>query len=214
MRPASPSVGLRWNQNWNQKQIEVRQGPLAPIAQLSCPRRYTPPRAWHSCSAACWFALDRVQVPTEYVPPADVQIAWPDEQAATQSKMAIATGTGLILHIRGLSCWPFGCDIRTPRSALIRIAPCSWGPGPLHNARNLCGARACPEGDCSSQGHYPPSGGTSRPGMTAAMSRNSRDKLCFTLPFLASLIYPGHGQVIPLLIRLLLGVESPVDRRG
>lgn len=42
----------------------------------------------------------------------------------------------------------------------------------------------------------------------------TRDKLCFALPFLASLIYPGHGQLIPLLIRLLLGVESPVDRRG
>jgi hypothetical protein len=80
------------------------------------------------CSAAGWFALDRVQVPTEYVPPADVQIAWPNEQAATQSKMAITTGTGLILRIRGLSCWPFGCDMRTPRFALIRLAPCSWGP--------------------------------------------------------------------------------------
>jgi hypothetical protein len=50
--------------------------------------------------------------------------------------------------------------------------------------------------------------------MTAVMSRNSRDKLCFTLPFLVSLIYPGHGQLIPLFIRLLLGVESPVDRCG
>lgn len=57
--------------------------------------------------------------------------------------------------------------------------------------------------------------GTTRPGMTAAMSRNSRAiNFCFALPFLASLIYPGHGQLIPLLIRLLLGVESPVDRCG
>ena len=70
-----------------------------------------------------------MQVPTEYVHRADVQIAWPDEQAATQSKMAIATGTGLILRIRGLSRWPFGCDIRTLRFALVRIAaPCSWSP--------------------------------------------------------------------------------------
>ena len=52
------------------------------------------------------------------------------------------------------------------------------------------------------------------PGMTAVMSRNSRDKLCFTLPFLMSLIYPGDGQLIALFIRLLLGVEGPVDRRG
>ena len=53
-----------------------------------------------------------MQVPTEYVHRADVQIAWPDERAAKQSKIAIATGTG------------------------------------------LCDARACPEGDCSSPGHY------------------------------------------------------------
>jgi hypothetical protein len=87
-------------------------------------------------------------------------------------------------------------------------------PGPLHNARNLCHARACPEGDCSSQGHYLP-----RPNHSTRDDRSdeqelARDKLCFVLPFLASLIYPGHGQLIPLLIRLLLGVESPVDRRG
>jgi hypothetical protein len=50
--------------------------------------------------------------------------------------------------------------------------------------------------------------------MTAPMSRSSRDKLRFTLRFSAPLLYPGYGQLIPLLIRLLLGVESPVRRRG
>ena len=48
----------------------------------------------------------------------------------------------------------------------------------------------------------------------APMSRSSRDKLRFTLRFSAPLLYPGYGQLIPLLIRLLLGVESPVRRRG
>lgn len=84
----------------------IRKEPQMPAD--STQRDVTPgnqtPRPY--CSAACWFALERVQVPTEYVPPADVQIAWPDELAAKQSKIAIATGTGLILSTRGLSCWP------------------------------------------------------------------------------------------------------------
>src|SRR6266851_3660241 len=69
---------------------------------MSWPPTYTPPRAWHCCSAACCSALvERVQVPAAYVPPADVQIASPPpEQAARESRAAIAKGTGLTARIR------------------------------------------------------------------------------------------------------------------
>lgn len=68
---------------------------------MSWPPRYTPPRAWHCCSAACCPALERVQVPAAYVPPADVQIPSPPaEQAARESKAASARGTGLTGDIR------------------------------------------------------------------------------------------------------------------
>ena len=91
--------------------------------------------------------------------------------------------------------------------------PARGEPGPLHNARNLCDAGACPEGDCSPQGHYLDRNHSTRDDRSDEQEL-APDKLCFALPFLSALIYPGHGQLIPLLIRLLLGVESPVDRRG
>src|SRR5689334_2892952 len=63
---------------------------------MSWPPRYTPPRAWHCRSAACCPALERVQVPPSYVPPADVQIPSPPaEQAARESRTASARGMGL-----------------------------------------------------------------------------------------------------------------------
>jgi hypothetical protein len=91
-----------------------------------------------------------------YVPPADVQIAWPDEQAATQSRMAIATGTGLILHIRGLSCRPFGCDIRNSKICSYQNRALLVGARPSPQCAEVMRGPGVSEGDCSSQGHYPP----------------------------------------------------------
>ena len=67
------------------------------------------------------------------MPPGEVQIAWPGEQAATQSKMAPVVLAIWMRYTNSKIC------SHQNRALLV-------GLGPLHNARNLSGARACPEG--------------------------------------------------------------------
>src|SRR5260370_36909146 len=71
---------------------------------MSWPPRYTPPWDSHCCSAACCPALQRVQVPAAYVPPADVQIASTPAEQPARERQAIPLASGrLPRHPRTLA---------------------------------------------------------------------------------------------------------------